>query len=276
MLVTVSTQDNTRRLVVLAVDDEEPGMEMLTHRLENNPHVGKIFNAVDASEALRFISYGHPILEERKAGGLPPVDVVFADIHMPGLTGMEMARVFAALNPAPLLVFVSGHTDEAVNAFDLGAVDYILKPYEQPRLDKSIDRVLEKLRERADDNGAVEQLVPGDDEVIPVELAGTTKLIQRAQVRWVEAQGDYARLYTTDGASHLVRIPLAQLEERWGRAGFVRIHRSYLVALRLITELRMGQGGYQVVLGNGEKVLPVSRRHTRELKDRLTGGVRNG
>ncbi|MPY81917.1 MAG: response regulator [Actinophytocola sp.] len=276
MLVTVSTQDDTRRLVVLAVDDEEPGMEMLTHRLENNPHVGKIFNAVDASEALRFISYGHPILEERKASGLPPVDVVFADIHMPGLTGMEMARVFAALNPAPLLVFVSGHTDEAVNAFDLGAIDYILKPYEQPRLDKSIDRVLEKLRERPDDGAADERLMPGDDEVIPVELAGTTKLIQRAQVRWVEAQGDYARLYTTDGASHLVRIPLAQLEERWGRAGFVRIHRSYLVALRLITELRMGQGGYQVVLGNGDKVLPVSRRHTRELKDRLTGSVRNG
>jgi len=276
MLVTVSTQDDTRRLVVLAVDDEEPGMEMLTHRLENNPHVGKIFNAVDASEALRFISYGHPILEERKASGLPPVDVVFADIHMPGLTGMEMARVFAALNPAPLLVFVSGHTDEAVNAFDLGAIDYILKPYEQPRLDKSIDRVLEKLRERPDDGAADERLMPGDDEVIPVELAGTTKLIQRAQVRWVEAQGDYARLYTTDGASHLVRIPLAQLEERWGGAGFVRIHRSYLVALRLITELRMGQGGYQVVLGNGDKVLPVSRRHTRELKDRLTGSVRNG
>lgn len=276
MLVTVSTQDDTRRLVVLAVDDEEPGMEMLTHRLENNPHVGKIFNAVDASEALRFISYGHPILEERKASGLPPVDVVFADIHMPGLTGMEMARVFAALNPAPLLVFVSGHTDEAVNAFDLGAIDYILKPYEQPRLDKSIDRVLEKLRERPDDGAADERLMPGDDEVIPVELAGTTKLIQRAQVQWVEAQGDYARLYTMDGASHLVRIPLAQLEERWGRAGFVRIHRSYLVALRLITELRMGQGGYQVVLGNGDKVLPVSRRHTRELKDRLTGSVRNG
>lgn len=276
MLVTVSTQDDTRRLVVLAVDDEEPGMEMLTHRLENNPHVGKIFNAVDASEALRFISYGHPILEERKASGLPPVDVVFADIHMPGLTGMEMARVFAALNPAPLLVFVSGHTDEAVNAFDLGAIDYILKPYEQPRLDKSIDRVLEKLRERPDDGAADERLMPGDDEVIPVELAGTTKLIQRAQVQWVEAQGDYARLYTMDGASHLVRIPLAQLEERWGRAGFVRIHRSYLVALRLITELRMGQGGYQVVLGNGDKVLPVSRRHTRELKDRLTGSVRSG
>ncbi|MQA62677.1 MAG: response regulator [Actinophytocola sp.] len=275
MLVTVSTQDDTRRLVVLAVDDERPGMEMLTHRLENNPNVGKIFRAVDASEALRIISAQHPLLEERKANGMPAVDVVFADINMPGLTGMEMARVFTALNPAPLLVFVSGHSDEAVNAFDLGAVDYVLKPYEQPRLDKAIDRVLEKLREPSPED-LTDRLAPGDSEVIPVELGGTTKLVPRANVRWVEAQGDYARLFTTDGSSHLVRIPLAQLEERWSKAGFVRIHRSYLVSLRLITELRMGQGGYQVVIGNEEKLLPVSRRHTRELKDRLTGNSRNG
>lgn len=274
MLVTVSTHDDTRRLVAIAVDDEKPGMEMLKHRLESNRYIGHIFEAVDASEALRIISAEHPLLTKRRNAGLPAVDVVFADINMPGLTGMEMARVFAALNPAPLLVFVSGHGDEAVNAFDLGAVDYVLKPYEQPRIDKAIDRVRTKLRERY---GAPQEdrAAPNDDEVIPVELAGTTKLIPRSQVRWVEAQGDYARLFTTDGSSHLVRIPLAQLEERWGKAGFVRIHRSYLVALRLITELRMGQGGYQVVIGNEEKLLPVSRRHTRELKDRLTGNLRS-
>jgi DNA-binding LytR/AlgR family response regulator len=269
----VSTHDDTRSLLVLAVDDEQPGMEMLYHRLDNNPHVGRIIRAVDASEALRIISNADPDLEHRKEQGLPAVDVVFADINMPGLSGMEMARVFAALNPAPLLVFVSGHSEEAVNAFELGAVDYVLKPYEQPRLDKAIDRVLEKLRDR-DGGDQTERLLPGDDEVIPVELAGTTKLIPRTNVRWVEAQGDYARLFTTEG-SHLVRIPLAQLEERWSNAGFVRIHRSYLVSLKLITELRMGQGGYQVVIGNEEKVLPVSRRHTRHLKDRLTGAMRS-
>lgn len=275
MLVTVSTRDETQGLVALAVDDERPGMEMLKHRLQNNPHIGKIFEAVDASDALRIISAEHPLLERRKQEGLPAVDVVFADINMPGLTGMEMARVFAALSPAPLLVFVSGHGEEAVNAFDLGAVDYLLKPYEQSRMDKAVDRVLEKMAERAGET-TTDKLTPGEDEVIPVELAGTTKLVPRVNVRWVEAHGDYARLFTIDGASHLVRIPLAQLEERWAKAGFVRIHRSFLVALRLITELRMGQGGYQVVIGNEEKLLPVSRRHTRELKDRLTGNTRNG
>jgi DNA-binding LytR/AlgR family response regulator len=109
--------------------------------------------------------------------------------------------------------------------------------------------------------------------VIPVELAGRTRMVPRSTVRWVEAQGDYARLHTADG-SHLVRVPLAVLEERWADAGFVRIHRSYLVALWLITELRLTQGGYVVRVGDRE--LPVSRRHTRELKDRLVRAAKTG
>lgn len=276
MLVTVSAHDDTRKLLVLAVDDELPGLNQLKHCLDENPHIGRVIPAVDASEALRLLGTGDEEIRVRKERGLPPVDAVFADLDMPGLSGMEMSRVFASLNPAPVLVFVTGHAEEAVNAFDLGAVDYVLKPCRQDRLDKAVGRVLQKMQATP-----VRELVPGgepargDEEVIPVELAGTTKLIPRSSVRWVEAQGDYARLYTNEG-SHLVRIPLAQLEERWEQAGFVRIHRSFLVALQLITELRMGQGGYQVVIGNEEKVLPVSRRHTRELKDRLVGSSRAG
>lgn len=235
--------------------------------------------AVDASEALRLLGSADEDINRRKAAGLPPVDAVFADINMPGLSGMEMSRVFASLNPAPVLVFVTGYASEAVDAFDLGAVDYVLKPARQERIDKAIGRVLDKLDTQTGRVGAepasAEEPAKSDEEVIPVELGGTTKLIPRSSVRWVEAQGDYARLYTTEG-SHLVRIPLAQLEERWGSAGFVRIHRSYLVALPLITELRMAQGGYQVVLGDDEKVLPVSRRHTRALKDKLVGSSRAG
>ncbi len=276
MRLTVSAHDDTRKLIVLAVDDEPKGLDELVHCLRNSPHVALVFPAIDASEALRLLSTDDPRLGDRKARGLPIVDAVFADIDMPGLSGMEMSRVFAALRPSPALVFVTGHAEEAVNAFDLGALDYVLKPYQQDRLDRAINRVIDKLNANAAPAPGASLLgqVKNDDEVIPVELAGTTKLIPRSSVRWVEAQGDYARLFTTDG-SHLVRIPLAQLEERWEKAGFVRIHRSFLVSLPLITELRMGQGGYQVVIGNEEKVLPVSRRHTRALKDRLVGTNRS-
>ncbi len=275
MRFTVSAPHDTPKLLVLAVDDEPHGLAQLKHCLEANVHVGRVLPAVDASEALRLLGSDDDLIRARKQRGLPPVDAVFADINMPGLSGMEMSRVFASLNPAPVLVFVTGHAEEAVEAFDLGAVDYVLKPARQERIDKAVTRVVEKIEAASGHRRPSEPDRGRDDEVIPVELAGTTKLIPRSSVRWVEAQGDYARLFTTEG-SHLVRIPLAQLEDRWAKAGFVRIHRSFLVSLPLITELRMGQGGYQVVIGNEEKVLPVSRRHTRALKDKLVGSSRLG
>jgi two-component system response regulator LytT len=271
----VSTRDGTSGLVVLAVDDEPHGLNELAFMLENNQHVRRALSAGDAAEALGVVGGGDPEVVVRKRAKLPPVDAVFIDINMPGLSGVELARVLAALRPPPALVFVTGIGDEAVTAFDLGAVDYVLKPLKQERLDKAVERVLAKRTPANSPGGTAMALEPTDDEVIPVELAGTTKLVPRATVRWVEAQGDYARLHTADG-SHLVRIPLAQLEERWGEAGFVRIHRSFLVALSLITELKMGASGYTVVIGDNEKELPVSRRHTRQLKDKLVRAPKNG
>ncbi|HEY9339339.1 MAG TPA: LytTR family DNA-binding domain-containing protein, partial [Kribbella sp.] len=105
-----------------------------------------------------------------------------------------------------------------------------------------------------------------DDEVIAVELAGVTRFVQRSTVRYVEAQGDYARLHTGQN-SHLVRIPLSTLEERWRDAGFTRIHRSTLVALQHVDEMRVDGGRCSVRVG--DDWLPVSRRHTRELRDLL-------
>lgn len=275
MRVTVSTSPNTPGLVVLAVDDEKDGMDLMVERLEANRYVRRVIQAFDATEALRELGGGDPELTARRNAGKPIVDAVFSDLRMPGLTGMEMAKVLAGFKPSPVLVFITGHGEgnDAVEAFDLGAVDFIPKPCDQTRMDRAVQRVISKLR----GDGLVGEAPqvasePADDEVIPVELAGNTKLIPRSSVRWVEAQGDYARLFTTEG-SHLVRIPLAQLEERWEKAGFVRIHRSYLVPINLITELQLGGNGYHVVIGDEERKLPVSRRHTRELKDRI---VRRG
>jgi DNA-binding LytR/AlgR family response regulator len=167
------------------------------------------------------------------------------------------------------VVFVTAHDDRAVDAFDVGAVDYLLKPLRSERLRGSLDRILTSRVVASNDSGGADSA--NDDEVIPVELAGTTKLVPRSAVRYVEAQGDYARLHTNDNKSHLVRIPLSVLEDRWRDAGFVRIHRSYLVSLPLVTELRLSGSGYVVRIGTGPETaeLPVSRRHTRELKDRL-------
>jgi DNA-binding LytR/AlgR family response regulator len=274
-------------LTVLAVDDEEPALQELAHLLSEDRRVGTVLTAPDATEALR-------ILGSRPGGapGSSGVDLVFLDIRMPGLDGLELARVLSAMAAPPPVVFVTAHDDRAVDAYEIGAVDYLLKPLRSERLAGSIDRTLATrsapLR-HVPMNGGPHPHQPGpprgsglpprpeppEDEVIPVELAGTTKLIPRSSVRFVEAQGDYARLHTLDG-SHLVRIPLSVLEERWREAGFVRIHRAFLVALPLITELRLSGSGYVVRIGQGQNApeLPVSRRHTAALKRILRGRPR--
>ncbi|MEV0677066.1 LytTR family DNA-binding domain-containing protein [Actinosynnema sp. NPDC050436] len=269
---TVTTHDNTG-LLVLAVDDEAPGLSEIKYLLESSPHIRRVLTAFDAAEALRILrgDYDAEVMDRTRAG-LPPVDAVFADINMPGLSGTDLARVLGAFRAPPALVFVTGvEHSEAVVAFEVGALDFVTKPINEDRINKAISRVVERVAVTPAVTPEPVAQEPTDDEVIPVELGGTIKLVPRATVRYVEAQGDYARLHTNDGQSHLVRIPLAQLEERWENAGFVRIHRSFLVALPLVTELRMTSNGYAVVIGSGEgaKELPVSRRHTRELKERI-------
>jgi DNA-binding LytR/AlgR family response regulator len=233
-------------LHVLAVDDEPPALDELAYLLDADPRVFAVFTAGDATEALR-------VLRDTE------VDAVFLDIRMPGLDGMELARVLRRFARPPAIVFVTAYDDGAVDAFDLGVTDYVRKPVRADRLTESLRRV-------AAMRTAPAVARPADELTIPVELAGTTRMLPRAAVRWVEAQGDYARLHTLD-ASHLVRVPLATLAERWAEAGFVRIHRSYLVQIRLIAELRLTHSGYVVTVDAAE--LPVSRRHTRELKDKL-------
>jgi DNA-binding LytR/AlgR family response regulator len=235
-------------LVVLAVDDEPPALDELAYLLNADGRVAHVHRAGDATEALR-------VLRDTE------VDAVFLDIRMPGLDGMELARILRRFARPPAIVFVTAYDDGAVDAFDLGVTDYVRKPVRAERLGESLRRVAGS---RLTPSPA--PVSPGDEPAIPVELAGTTRMLPRSSVRWVEAQGDYARLHTSD-ASHLVRVSLATLADRWADAGFVRIHRSYLVQIRLISELRLTNSGYVVAVDGVE--LPVSRRHTRELKDRL-------
>jgi DNA-binding LytR/AlgR family response regulator len=267
----MSGNDSNPGLVVLAVDDEKGAMALLVEVLDAEPRIGTVLQACNATEALEALRG-----EKRVANGTAPsrVDVVFLDIRMPGLDGLELARVLAMIPDPPVVVFVTAYDDKALDAFDIGAADYLMKPVSRERLANTMRRIVQSRRNTA---LPVEE-ESAEDEVIPVELAGTTKLVPRSSVRWVEAQGDYARLHTGEGNSHLVRIPLSQLEDRWSDAGFVRIHRSFLVALPLVTELRMSASGYVVRVGNGDDAaeLPVSRRHTRELKDRLVRAAKQG
>jgi DNA-binding LytR/AlgR family response regulator len=238
------------RMTVLVVDDERPALEELRWLLGRDERIGTVLTSDSATEALR-------LLQERA------VDAVFLDIRMPGLSGVDLARVLSRFKVPPPVVFVTAHDDHAVDAFDLGAVDYVLKPVRDDRLSEAVRRVV----------GARAGGVVTTDDDIAVELGGVTRFVSRSSVGYVEAQGDYARLHTPSG-SHLVRVPLTTLEEAWKDAGFVRIHRSLLVALQHVKEVRMDAGRCTVVIDGTE--LGVSRRHTRELRDLLVRRARPG
>ncbi|GGW47717.1 DNA-binding response regulator [Streptomyces lucensis JCM 4490] len=251
-------------LRVLAVDDEEPALEELLYLLGKDPRVGSVVPASAATEALRRLSAA-------ARSGADGFDVVFLDIDMPGLGGLELARLLGGAAAPPLVVFVTAHEDFAVRAFDLKAVDYLLKPLREERFAEAVRRVAELVRAGQGPRPAARAAAgpgpaPAFGDHVPVELGGVTRFVPVADITYVEAHGDYARLHTRD-ASHLVRIPLSALEEQWRARGFVRIHRSRLVALGRIEELRLDGGNLTVRIG--DRVLAVSRRNARELRDLL-------
>lgn len=237
-------------LRVLVIDDERPALDELSFLLRRDPRINGVLTSASATEALR-------ILQEVQ------VDAVFLDISMPGLSGLELAQVLSRFKAPPPIVFVTAHDRHAVDAFELNAVDYVLKPVREDRLAEAVRRIVE---------GG--QASPARrEEQVAVELGGRTRLIPRSAIRYVEAQGDYARLHTRDG-SHLLRTPLTTLEQEWADSGFVRIHRSLLVSLPHVTEVRTEAGRCTVLIDDVE--LAVSRRHTRELRDLLVRRHRPG
>jgi DNA-binding LytR/AlgR family response regulator len=227
-------------LRVVVVDDEAPARSELAYVLGLDSRIASVRCAASAAEVLELAA-------------AEPVDAVFCDVKMPAMDGISLARVLGSFARPPQIVFVTAYDEHAVDAFELDAVDYLVKPVRPARVAE-----------------AVRRLCPGPDttaepeEVLAVELAGITRFIRRSAVHWVEAQGDYARLHTADG-SHLLRTSLATLEQRW--TDFARIHRSTLVSLSHVRELRMDDGRCTVRVGNTELV--VSRRHTRELRELL-------
>jgi DNA-binding LytR/AlgR family response regulator len=239
----------TSGLSVLAVDDESPALDELTFLLEGSSMVTSVRAVRSSTEALHFMHGAQ-------------FDVILLDIAMPGLDGLELARVLSKFSHPPAVVFVTAHEEHALSAFDVGAVGYLLKPVTQERLTNVLHRVHSL---RVEDPENLDSL-----EIIPVEIGTLTRMVLREEVSWVESAGDYVRLHLREGAHHLVRLPISLLEDQWADHGFARIHRSYLVALRDIRELRTSQG--HTVVGLHDVDLPVSRRHAKELRDML---VRN-
>jgi DNA-binding LytR/AlgR family response regulator len=244
----------------LVVDDEAPALDELSYLLRSMPGVSVVDVAISSSDALR-------CLQER------PYDIVFLDIRMPSLNGIELANVLGRFATPPAIVFVTAYEEYAVSAFDIGACDYLLKPVSAERLRTALGRALGRPGDTALEGSlgwpGKSLSSAGDASLgaIPVEVAGRARLVTPGQVCWVEAVGDYVRLHMTEGDAHLLRMPISHLEEKWAGHGFIRIHRGYLVSVGKITEFSVSGSNHSVKVSG--RWLPVSRRHARDVRDRV-------
>jgi DNA-binding LytR/AlgR family response regulator len=230
----------------LLVDDEAPARGELRYLLAAHPEVEVVGEAATAKEAFAL-------------AGAIPYDVVFLDVEMAGLSGLQVARLIADRPGRPVIVFVTAHERYAVEAFAVEAFDYLLKPVEPERLSRVVERLTQRTRPA---RSGVEK--------IPVVSAGKTVLLDYDAVHYAEADGDYSRIHTYD-RSYLCTSSLRELEETLPAEQFARIHRSHLVNLAKVTAVRRaGPDRIRVALEDEERTeLDVSRRQTKALRERL-------
>jgi DNA-binding LytR/AlgR family response regulator len=261
----------------LIVDDEAPARSELRYLLEQAGGAEVVGEAGSANEARQLIA----AIE---------YDVVFLDIEMPGLSGLDLAAALAAAERSPSVVFVTAYSEHALKAFEVAATDYLVKPVSVDRLRQALARVAAGRGEARSALAAEEVGVPADTapasggevpaapaeaggpriERIPVEKSGRTLLIPAEEILYIEAQDDYSRVHTAHGR-YLSALSLTVLEERLEPLGFFRVHRSYLVSLARVREVLPMYGGMLVLRLSDEAgtQIPVSRRRAAACKRAL-------
>jgi DNA-binding LytR/AlgR family response regulator len=252
---------SAERLKILAVDDEQSQLQDLARMLRSSPIVEAVECAFD----------GHDALVKATA---EPYDAIFLDVRMPDLDGLELARVLRRFASPPQLVFVTAHDTAAVDAFELHALDYVLKPVGRGRVEEALERVAAavSVAEQAGEGGGGGEQQPAtrEGDVIAVSnvRSGSTRLIPRTSILYVQSHGDFVRIVVEDGR-YLLRATLTDVQRRWEPFGFVRVHRQYVANLNRAVEVRPQFGGTAELAFADGRTIPVARRHVADLGRRL-------
>jgi two-component system LytT family response regulator len=190
-------------------------------------------------------------------------DLLFLDVQMPECDGFDVLEMLGSKVPAAI-IFVTAYDQYALRAFDAGALDYLLKPFDNARFSRALDRARDKVK--------LFRLAPPKTERLVIKSAGQVSFVRTSEIDWIEADDYYACLHVGP-RNHLLRRSLAELEQDLDPALFCRIHRSAIVNINQIKNLKLNpDGDYNVVLENGSE-LCLSRRHRKDLQSRL--GVRS-
>jgi two-component system, LytTR family, response regulator len=235
------------KLHTLIVDDEPLARRNLTVLLARHPEIGRIEECGSGAEAIATIRRSRP-------------DLVFLDVQMPECDGFDVLELLGADMP-PAVVFVTAHDEYALRAFEAGALDYLMKPFTNTRLERALSRARELLAaRRTQPPRAAERLV--------VKSAGQALFVDVAAIDWIDAANYYACLHV-GAQTHILRRSLSVLEKELPVESFCRIHRSTIVNLHRVGGLELtGDGEYAVRLKSGER-LRASRRFRRTLQERL-------
>lgn len=231
----------------LVIDDESLARRNLTVLLRRDPDIGSIVECSSGAAAIDEIRRSKP-------------DIVFLDVQMPECDGFDVLELLGVGLP-PAIIFVTAYDEYALRAFEMGALDYLLKPFDDARFGRALSRAKEKLAHYPSAKPrAAEQLV--------VRSQGRVLFLKAEDIDWIEAAGYYACLHA--GAdTHVLRRPLSELEQDLGEEKFVRIHRSTIVNLERIRGLELRRGGeYEVVLKSKAR-LRLSRRYRKRLQERM-------
>jgi two-component system LytT family response regulator len=243
------------KLSAIIVDDEEPARRLIREYLTAYPQVEILAECGDGKSAVKNINRSEP-------------DLVFLDVQMPGWSGFD---VLERLRVIPMVVFCTAYEQYAVQAFEVSAVDYLLKPYDRERFDRAMNRVLERSATSEEVATRMINLMEALRKQgnyarrLFVKLRGRVLPLDVSTIERIEAQGDYAQIHASEGTS-LAGQSLKRLESLLDPKEFVRIHRSSLVNLNHIRQLRRTEsGGYEVQL-ESKAVLAVSRSRVDELR----------
>lgn len=261
------------RFRVLAVDDEPLALEVLRDLLEADAEVDLVGDYGDGKSALEAIRRERP-------------DIVFLDVEMPEMGGLDVAR---SLTPEemPAIVYVTAYGQHATQAFDVEALDYVVKPFSDERFHAALARAKRRIRERRlgklagkmasltaelgepDTTGAsADKITENYLTRIPVQLAGRSLIVKTREIVWIESCDYYSRIHTAE-TSHLVRTSLASFEERLDPRHFVRVHRQAIVRVDDVRAVEPGvKGGREVVLADGTR-LGISRSRQRRVEEVL-------
>ncbi len=239
----------------IIVDDEPLARKMVKEYLQDFPELRIIGECRNGKQAVKAINEDKP-------------DLVFLDIRMPGMDGFE---VLEHIDPMPRIIFTTAYGDYALKAFEVNAVDYLLKPYNRKRFSKAIQKVIDRSTTSSDEIERILHVLHQSEkpEAYPkrifVRVGRKIVSIHLNDILWIEADGDYTQLHTNSG-TRLCNLSMNALEQRLNSDQFLRVHRSYIIATNSIDHLEGdGEGGYTAFLKDKSEV-KVSRIYAAKLR----------